>query len=207
MRASSSPTKSWSAFTGGDRVQRADDRAEGLSAEHVRGRGRGEVLHLRGVHRGALQDALDREDPRAAGRVAQRLRHGDRISVADECDRGRPVQELSERSDSRLFGRALRRCVLDDGEARPVGENLGSHRVDLAHGEAAVVGHDERVGGARPARPDRRRPAPCPFSALQPPTRFRPHGGRRRRALLGSPRLDFCLSGCNGLRRASSTEL
>ena len=49
----------------------------------------------------------------------------------------------------RYLGRALRERVLDDREAGAVLEELRAHLVELAHREAAIVGQDERVGGAQ----------------------------------------------------------
>ena len=44
------------------------------------------------------------------------------------------------------LGGAARERVLDDGELRAVLEQLAAQRVDLRHRQAAVVGHDQRVG-------------------------------------------------------------
>jgi len=47
------------------------------------------------------------------------------------------------------FGLFLER-VLDDREARAVLDQLGAELVDLGHGQAAVVRHEQRLGRAQP---------------------------------------------------------
>jgi hypothetical protein len=98
-----------------DRAQRADDRPEHLALENVRRRQGCQAAHLVGAHRLTLQNpALEAQDLRLASRVVERLGDGDHVSLADEGDRGRAVEQLDELRHAGLLGRPPRERVLDD---------------------------------------------------------------------------------------------
>ena len=135
-----------------DRVQRRGDRAEYLSAKHVGRRQLRELLDRLAGHRLALEDAAaNREHLRRPCRVGERLGNGDRVAIRlEEGDRGRPVEQRQHDVRPRSFGRAACKRVLDDGEARPVLEQLSAQRVDLLHRQPAVVRDDEGVRRLQP---------------------------------------------------------
>ena len=129
-----------------DRGHRAGDCADELRAQRLGGRKLGELLDVVRADLGAVeQTALERDRLRASG-VVERLRNRDRVAVRlEERDRGRPLEQREQRLDAGRLGRTLRERVLDDREARAVLVELPAELGDLRHGQAAVVGDDERL--------------------------------------------------------------
>ena len=95
----------------------------------------------------ALHDAAaDLEHLRLAGRVGERLGHGDHVAVGlDERDRRRALEQREQRIRARGLGRAAGERVLDDVQPRPVLDQPPAQGVDLRHRQAAVVGDDQRL--------------------------------------------------------------
>src|SRR4029453_5237223 len=133
-----------------DRHQRSAHRTHELAVEHVCRRKRREARDVGLPDLLAFQDSsADLEDARLPHRGVQRLRDGDWIAVRlEKRDRRWAVQEGQERIGPGLLGRTPRERVLDDREAGPVVEELAAQLVDRRHGEPAVVGDDQRLGGA-----------------------------------------------------------
>jgi hypothetical protein len=134
----------------GERLDRRDDRAEHLAAQHVGRRQGRERLDLLG------RDGLPREDAAAddehaglAYDLAQRLRGADGVAVTlEERDRGRPLEQRQQRLVARRLGGAPRERVLDDGEPGAVLEQLVAEPLHLGVRQPAVVRDDQGVRGA-----------------------------------------------------------
>ncbi len=105
MRASMTFTRSRSGAANSPTtvISGAADRADDLAAEHVRRRQRREALDVVLADLLPVQDAAaDLEHARLAGRVAQRLRDGDRVAVRlEERDRRRAVEQREQRLGAR----------------------------------------------------------------------------------------------------------
>ena len=65
-------------------------------------------------------------------------------------DQALSQRQIAPRIEAGLVGGALGERVLDDGELRAVLQQLGAEVVDLRHRQAAVVGHDQRLGRLEP---------------------------------------------------------
>ena len=141
----------WRGDEGEQLVERRDDRADELSAEHVDRRELRELLDVVARERLALEDATaQRQYVRLLGGRRERFRHGCRVARRlDEGDRGRSLEHDEKRVGSRLLGGATGERVLDDAEARSVRDELIAQRLELLVGQAAVVGDEERVGRAQ----------------------------------------------------------
>src|SRR6185503_6690753 len=132
--------------------QRTCNRPDELRAQHVRGRERREPLDLGVADHGAFEQApADHEDVVRPGGVVQDLRHRSGIALGvEECDRGRPVDQLEPLLPAPSLGRPPRERVLDDREAGAGLEQLAPQLVDLRHRQAAVVRHHQGLGVAQP---------------------------------------------------------